>query len=458
MTAATQIAEFSHALDPSRVPATVIERTKLHVMDAIGCALAADALALGGAGRAAMADLGAGDATAIGLSAGLPAPNAALANAMLVHALDYDDTHSGAVCHISAVVVPAALAVAETTRSSGSDLLAAIVAGTEAVARIGGAASGRFHARGFHPTAACGVFGAAIAASRLARLNAETTTAALGIAGSMSSGLLAYLNEGVQTKPIHAGWAAHAGVLASRLADNGAEGPPDVLEGRFGLFDAFVGPPEADVETQVSDLGERWETLNISCKAYPACHFMHGSLAATASLLDRVRANEIDEIEVTVPEEVVAIICEPTAEKVRPRSDYDAKFSIQYSTAAMLLNGMVNLETYTADAREDRGVQDLARKVKYGAKPYSSTDTAFPGGVRIRMVDGSVLESDCPYQPGAPENPMSEAQMRAKFRANAALSRDSDSVDALEEGISSLELQADLGWLSSLLRPVAVAA
>jgi 2-methylcitrate dehydratase PrpD len=425
MTAATQIAEFSHALDPSRVPATVIERTKLHVMDAIGCALAADALALGGAGRAAMADLGAGDATAIGLSAGLPAPNAALANAMLVHALDYDDTHSGAVCHISAVVVPAALAVAETTRSSGSDLLAAIVAGTEAVARIGGAASGRFHARGFHPTAACGVFGAAIAASRLARLNAETTTAALGIA---------------------------------RLADNGAEGPPDVLEGRFGLFDAFVGPPEADVETQVSDLGERWETLNISCKAYPACHFMHGSLAATASLLDRVRANEIDEIEVTVPEEVVAIICEPTAEKVRPRSDYDAKFSIQYSTAAMLLNGMVNLETYTADAREDRGVQDLARKVKYGAKPYSSTDTAFPGGVRIRMVDGSVLESDCPYQPGAPENPMSEAQMRAKFRANAALSRDSDSVDALEEGISSLELQADLGWLSSLLRPVAVAA
>ena len=147
------------------------------------------------------------------------------------------------------------------------------------------AASGAFHARGFHPTSVCGVFGATAAAARLAGLDAETTTSALGLAGSMSSGLMAYLNDGTPTKPVHAGWAAQAGVLAARLAAHGAEGPAGVLDGRFGVFHAFVDDDEPSLAEQLDDLGSRWETLRVSYKPYPACHFMHGSLGA-----DRVPA------------------------------------------------------------------------------------------------------------------------------------------------------------------------
>ena len=292
--AARKIAGFAESLELGAIPAEVLEATKLHLLDVLGCGLAADSLGLGGQGRATMAELGEGSATVIGLEHGLPAPNAAFANAMLVHALDFDDTHAASVCHISAVVVPAAVAVAESTAAPGSELLAAIVAGTETVARIGMAASGGFHARGFHPTSACGVFGAAAAASRLGRLELEPMVRALGIAGSMSSGLLAFLNEGVQTKPIHPAWAAHGGLIAARLAAHGAEGPADVLDGRFGLFDAFIGD-RSGVAKQFADFGRRWETLEISYKPFPACHYMHGSLTATTALLDRVSLEEIEE-------------------------------------------------------------------------------------------------------------------------------------------------------------------
>ena len=244
-TSAQRIAAFTSSLAFEQIPDEVIEATKLHVLDVLGCGLAAHGLGVAGEGRATMAELGTGDATAIGLDTPLPAPHAAFANAMLCHGLDYDDTHSDSVCHITVVVVPAALAVAESLGRSGEDVLTAVTAGTEVVSRIGMAASGAFHARGFHPTSVCGVFGATAAAARLAGLDAETTTSALGLAGSMSSGLMAYLNDGTPTKPVHAGWAAQAGVLAARLAAHGAEGPAGVLDGRFGVFHAFVDDDES---------------------------------------------------------------------------------------------------------------------------------------------------------------------------------------------------------------------
>ena len=179
-----------------------------------------------------MAELGGEpEASVIGLETGLPAPNAAFANAMLCHGLDFDDTHSDSVAHI----VDGGRAgrrsrVAEARGASGRELLTAVIAGNEIVTRIGMAASGAFHERGFHPTAVCGIFGATAAAARLGGLDRTPPTSALGIAGSMASGLFAYLDDGTPTKPIHPGWAAHGALLAARLAAHGAEGPPGVLE------------------------------------------------------------------------------------------------------------------------------------------------------------------------------------------------------------------------------------
>src|SRR5712691_5485632 len=226
-TAADRLAEFTTSLAYERIPADVVRAAKLHVLDTLGCGLAAHALGVATEGRAAMAELGGEpQASVIGLDGALPAPNAAFANAMLCHGLDFDDTHSDSVSHVSVVVCPASLAVAEAIGASGRDLLTAIVAGNEIVTRVGMAASGLFHKRGFHPTAICGIFGAAAAASRLFGSDAPTAASALGIAGSFAGGLFAYLDDATATKPLHPAWAAHGAVLAARLAGLGAEGPP----------------------------------------------------------------------------------------------------------------------------------------------------------------------------------------------------------------------------------------
>ena len=458
MTAAQTLAAWAVGLSLDDVPLDVREHAKLHLLDALGCGLAASALGIAGEGRTAMAELGGeGGATVIGLDGALPAPNAAFANAMLCHGLDFDDTHSDSVSHVSTVVSPAALAVAEARGASGRDALAAIVAGNEAVTRIGMAASGAFHKRGFHPTAICGIFGAVAAAARLSGLDPATAASALGLAGSMASGIFAYLEDGTATKPVHPAWAAHGGVLAVRLAALGAEGPPSVLEGKFGLYHAFVGAEkgEVDIEGQLGDLGSRWETRRIAYKPYPACHFMHGALGATAQAAAGLSPDEIEELVVTVPAAGVSLVLEPAESKVAPRTEYEGKFSLQYSAAAMVVHGSVGVATYTDDAIADPRVLELARRVRYEPKDYATYPAAFPGGVRIRTRDGRVLEADFPYQQGGPENPMSPGEVRAKFRENGSLALSDGDLEALEEAVLGLEEQDDL---RAALEPLSRAA
>jgi len=452
MTAAERFATWALELELEAVPPPVVEAAKLHMLDVIGCGLAAHGLEVATEGRSTMAELGGEpEASVIGLDTRLPAANAAFANAMLCHGLDFDDTHSDSVSHVSTVVVPAALALAEARGASGRELLTAVIAGNEVVTRIGMARTGAFHERGFHPTAICGIFGATAAASRLGGSSAGDATSALGIAGSMASGLFAYLDDATATKPIHPAWAAHGALLAARLSAYGAEGPPGVLEGRFGVFHAFLDT-RIDLEPQLADLGERWETPRIAFKPYPACHFIHGSLGATATLSDSVGAGEIEEVVVTVPEAGVSLVLEPATSKVAPRNDYEGKFSLQYSTAAMLVHGRVGLATYTPEALADPQVLDLARKVRYETKEYASYPAAFPGGVRILLRDGRTLEADVPHQLGAPGNPMSPQQVREKFRENAALA--GGGFDRLEE-ILVLEEVADVRGLLTAERVAA---
>ncbi len=445
-TAAHRIANFSSSLTIDQVPEEVVESEKLHILDTIGCGLAAHALDAAPAGRQAMTETGvSGPATAIGVAAGLPPAEAALVNGVTCHALDYDDTHTGAIAHVSVAVVPAALATAQARGARGEDLLIAAIAGNEIVTRLGMAVGSAFHARGFHPTSVCGVFGATAAASRLGGLDAGTVTNALGIAGSMASGLLEYLADGSSTKQLHPGWAAHAAIIASRLAAYGASGPSTVLEGRFGIYRAFV---EADVdpETLTEGLGDRWETPNIAFKPYPACHYIHAPLDATAQLVAQtpIRADEIEEIIVLSTEAGVSLVLEPLTDKHRPRTLYEAKFSLPYSIAWLLLRGPVGVATYTEEAITDSDVLELAAKVRYEVKDYETFPRALPGGVRIRTRDGRTLEAELPYQRGGPDNPMTAEQVCEKFRANAGLAISGDELDSLEEAVMTLDRSSDL--------------
>ena len=378
---------------------------------------------------------------------------------MLCHGLDFDDTHSDSVSHISTVISPAALAAAEQAGVGGADTLAAIVAGNEVVCRIGMAAPGAFHARGFHPTAICGVFGGVAAVGRIAGADAATTTSALGIAGSFAGGLFAYLADGTPTKPMHPAWAAHGAHLASRLAAHGAAGPQTVLEGKFGLYHAFLAAEdgEIDIAAQLADLGSRWETPRIAYKPFPVCHFMHGSLGATAEAAGgrTFSPDEIEDVLVSVPEAGVSLVLEPADQKRTPRSEYEGKFSLQYSVASMLVRGHVAVSDFTDEAIADPPVLAVAAKVRYETREYPTYPQAFPGGVVVRLSDGTSFEADYAYQKGGPENPLSAAEVREKFRGNAALALPDRAVEALEDAVLGLEDHDDI---SVALAPLAFGA
>ena len=448
-TPSERIADWALEVDFDDIPRDVCEQAKLHILDTLGCGLAAHATGVGGEGRAAMAEFGGkAQATVIGLDERLPAANAAFANAMLCHALDFDDSHSDSITKVSTVVIPATLAVAESRGCSGREALVAMIVGNETVTRIGMAASGGFHKRGFHPTAVCGIFGATVAAARLAGQDPRSAASALGIAGSLGGGIMASVVEGTATKPIHPGWAAHGGILAARLAALGAEGPRSVLEGKFGLYHAFLAaePGEIDIDGELADLGSRWETLRIGYKPFPACHYMHGVLGATAEAVGgrTYRPDEISKVTVRLPSAGVPLCLEPAEARRAPRSEYEAKFSLQYSVALMLVRGHVSVSDFTEEAIANPDLLAVAAKVDYETREYPTYPQAFPGGVRVRLADGRVLEEDCLYQKGAPDNPLSSDEVRAKFHENATLALDHGALDSLERAVSTLDEHVDL--------------
>lgn len=458
-TAAETIAAWATGISLDDIPADVQEHAKLHILDTLGCGLAAHAFGLATEGRSTMRELGGEpQATVLGWDGRLPAANAAFANAMICHGHDFDDTHSDSGSHVSTVVTPASFAAGELYGSTGRDVLAAIVAGNEIDTRIGMAAPGAMHTKGFHPTAICGVFAGAAAVSRLAGLAPETATRAIGIAGSFASGIFAYLADGTATKPMHPAWAAHGAHIATRLAFHGAEGPKSVFDAKFGLYHTYldIAPGTGGLAAQLADLGSRWETPRIAYKPYPICHFTHGAVGSAVDAVEGrlFTADEITEIVVSVPAPWVPIVLEPADDKKRPRTDYEGKFSLQYAISSMLVRGHVRVTDFTPEAIADEAVLAVAAKVRHEPKEFATYPESFPGSARIVLANGDVLERELPHQKGGPENPISSQDVKDKYRGNAALVLDDEQIAALEEAIMTLESQDDI---TAALRPLTLA-
>jgi 2-methylcitrate dehydratase PrpD len=448
-------------LAPGDIPGQVLDEAKLHLLDTIGCGLAALALGKGSYARAAAHERGAtGSASAIGVDFATDAEQAALVNGALAHALDFDDTHAGAVAHPSAPVAAATLALGEERGSSGAETIAAFVLGCEVAIRIGMVAPQEFNTRGFHATPLCGVFGATAATARLRGLGPDQIRNALGVAGSFASGILECMVDGTDPKGLHAGWAAQAAITATRLAANGATGPARVFEGRHGFFGAFLAEPGADAsahyaalaEEQFADLGERWETVRTAFKPYPACHAVHAAIDATAAALREleVGAEQIDEILVLVPEGAVPMVLEPLAPKQRPTNGYAAKFSLPYSIASMAVTGRVDLTTYAPPALEDGRVLALASRVRYETRDFPTYPGYFPAEVRIRLLDGRQASIEVERQRGGPESPLPDGAVLVKYRSNAELALPEAAASDLQRSIIGLESEVGLAALATL--------
>ena len=220
----------------------------------------------------------------------------------------------------------------------------------------------------------------------------------------MASGLLEYLADGSSTKRLHPGWAAHSAIIAARLAAHGATGPASVFEGRFGLYSAFVDRHDVDVDAIASDLGERWETPRIAFKPYPACHYMHASLDATAQAVadTPVAVDQIEEIVALTTEAGVSLVLEPLADKHRPRSEYEAKFSLPYSVAALLVRGKVDVSTYTDDAITDRRCSSWPRRSATRSRSMRRSPGRFPAAFGSGPATGRCSRPSCRISAAAP--------------------------------------------------------
>ena len=457
LTALSQ-AEFVHGLRLASVPAATQQRAMHLMLDAVGCALAARqedfalrlAQAIGGLSFGEGGTRG-----AIGFAHRLPLRDAVWLNGVLMHGLDYDDTHMAGVLHLSVSVLPAVLGLAAQRGASGAEMLTAYIAGVETGARVASVVKSGLHAQGFHPTGVVGAFASALAAGKLLGLTAPQLVAAQGIALSMASGSLQFLEDGSWTKRLHPGWAAQAGIQAAMLAAQDIPAPPAPYEGRFGLFHAYL---DKTLQTQIdlslgrNGFGAVWELEHIAVKPFPMCHFVHAAAdAAIALRAQGVRPEQVQRIDALQPPGTMPVVCDPIAAKRRPQSDYDAKFSLPYAVASGLLRGRLGLKELTREAFTEPAALDLMDRVHCEPDPESTFPRHYGAALRVTLSDGRVLTHREAVNRGHAERPLSNGDVVQKYTDNATLHFSGSHAAAVHDQLLALPQLADVRTLETLL-------
>ncbi|MBM9465229.1 MmgE/PrpD family protein [Aeromicrobium sp. YIM 150415] len=458
LTLAEELAEFAHGTRFEDLPAEVVESVKMRILDTLGIAVAAAPLDTSRASRAwAIEQGGSPVAAAVGVPTRLPAPLAAFVNGVLAHSLDYDDTHLPSVLHPSAAVVPAALAAGERVGATGAEVIRAIAVGLEVCVRLGmagydeEAGNSIFFEHGQHATSICGAMGGAVAAALLDG-DAGAVRNALGVAASMSSGIIEANRTGGTVKRIHCGWAAHAAVSAADLVRHGLTGPPTVLEGRFGFFQAWLHG-SVDEKAVVAGLGSEWAVPGIFFKPYPANHFTHAAVDAAMALRNRgIVPDDVASFELGVPAPNLRTIGEPLEVKQNPETGYMAQFSGPYAVAVGLLGGGglgAGLDDYTDELARDDARRAIMAKVKVVADARCTEifPRQFPAVLTARLRDGGSVVEEVLTTRGGPQRPLSFEELTRKFRDNASRGLDEAAVDALAAAAQTLDTHADLGVL-----------
>jgi 2-methylcitrate dehydratase PrpD len=438
---AVVLGEELAALRRAALPALVLDRARDLLLDFLGVALAGVQEASTVALREGLRRLGGtGDAVVLGVGERLPAPQAAIANGAAAHAIEMDDTHQGGSIHLGAVVFPAALAAAQLAGSSGDAVLRAAVGGYEVAARLAMAVQPAEHyGRGFHPTGTCGAFGAAAAAGLLLDLDAAGLATALGIAGSQASGLLEFLADGAWTKRLHPGWSAAAGLHAAALAGAGFRAPATVLEGRFGFLHAYSDTP---IDAPLAAPAGGFELMRTGIKPHACCRYMQAPIDAALALraAHGIDADTVERIEVGIVAAGFPIVCEPIAQKRRPRSVVDEQFSLPFGVAVALARGAASPQEFVIETASDPRVVALMDRVEPVRDPALDAHYphVWPAWVRISLRDGRTLEERVTHPLGDPEHFPDAAALERKFRALAGRALPATQVDRLAAAVAEM--------------------
>ena len=420
---AESLAKFAFDLEDGSIPESVRRRAAHLMLDGAGIAYASSTFDFARQAVAAVSSFERGECPVIGFSNGFALRDAVLVNGILVHGLDFDDTHLTSVVHVTSSCFPTALGVAAAAQRSGKELLTAYVLGIEVAARLGNVAKGELNQIGFHPTGVIAAFACALIAGKLEGLTFEQLVMAQGIALSMASGTREYSADGSSTKRMHPGWAGVCGITAARLAREGFTGPRSAYEGQFGLYATHLGvdPDKWDLGAAVRGLGSEWETAQVAIKPFPACQLNISCIDAAIALKNQYSLNPIDieRIVALIPPHAVKIVCEPLDQRRRPASRYAAQFSIPYDVACGLIHGklgLAELELYN-----DPEILALADKVEYQVDPRSGYPKHFSGEVIVTLKNGRQISHREQVNRGAADKPISDADIVAKFMDNARL-------------------------------------
>ena len=387
----------------------------------------------------------------------LDPPAAALALGVAAHSLELDDVVNEASLHPAVSVISAALASGFLSQSNGKQIIEAITAGYELMVKLGIALNPAEHyKRGFHPTATCGTFGAAIAAAKLMGLSRDQITHALGIAGSQAAGSMEFLTDGAYTKRFHGGWSAHSGLIAAALAGEGFTGPQSIIEGKFGFLHSYS--LSASPQRVLHQWGEPYEVMKTSIKPHACCRYKQGSIDCIIKIMaeNELSASDIAAISISILEAGYALVAEPADKKRNPASIVDAQFSMPFGAAIAVLYGNAFLDHYSLETISLPSVKMMMDKVC--CQKDSSIEGDFPrkwpARVTITTVDNRRITEELEYPKGDPENPLSWEELINKFRN---LVSPLISEVKQDEIISCVQTLEDLTDCSALMRLLSMA-
>jgi len=407
---------------PRTWPDAAVDRAERSVVDTVACLIAGagdEAARRVCAGTAAWGANGA--ATRAGIPGGVDAPWAALFNGTAAHALDYDDVLDPAASHVSAVMVPSLLALAEEIDASGAALVDAYIVGVEVQECLAEAVNMVHYARGWHTTLTLGAPSSAAACARLLGLDAAQTRNALGLATSLAGGFKRQF--GTNAKPFHAGLAAKNGILAARMAAAGLTADTAAFEGERGFLDLMVGPGAAGFDAVLRRLSGAPAVVapGVWLKRYPCCASTHRAVDAVIALCreHRLAAPDVARVDTLVSEPAVRNLM-----YVRPQDEMQARFSMPYCVAAACLDGDLRLGTFRRDAIARADIAAFLPRVTMASDPLQPAD--MPSTVKswatttITTADGRRLSAKVVDPKGYPDNPLAEDELADKFRDCAA--------------------------------------
>lgn len=429
------------------LPAALVIQAKRHILDTFGATLAgADSEVARQARQVFEGETG--SSLVWGTDLRLGAAQAAMLNGVAAHALELDDT--GGCDHSGAVVLPAVMAAVSMAPGpvSGRELITAVVLGYEVGRRVLEACGGysAHNGAGWHSTATCGVFGAAAASARILRLDVGQMLAALGIAGSFSGGLWAFIHDGSQSKKLHSGRAAEGGLMAARFAWQGITGPAKLFDDVWGGFLKTLAVQTAEPPALDADLGSVWKLARCSIKPYASCRGTHSAIDALGQLLEQLQidADQVEDIEVSLCGFLLSM-CGGQDIGTLPA----AQMSLPYALAARLVHGHCRIDAYDEAARRDPRIERWLSRIRLEVDPRLSEDGE--PVVRVRTVDGRQAQLCVDPPLGAPANPLSDAALEQKFFSLATRVMPLGQAEALAEQLHRLETLDSVALLEQWL-------